>query len=293
MFDIEDEEDFDRNIAMLVRSSYQDLYDNCKKIDKNDKGEIKIEEFKSVLKRLGIEIPKEVFHYMLLLFYSHNNELNSVPYKHFLNAYGSENPSENSVEEYSEEAQAKIVRHYLGLIAQSLNKVKKSVKTVFIADNKNRITPDQFVAALEYLGLAEISREHIILMLEALQFDEDEHEVFINIDEFEEILAHYGVGPENGPEIGSSDRDISESESLGHVKKISLLEGEYEYDEDMGNRKKTMFKDKREEEYEEDYSQKSVEYLGSEDSDVEERVSMVDSYEDLRDMRRSGSAVSL
>ncbi|CAG9331385.1 unnamed protein product [Blepharisma stoltei] len=311
LFTLEDQEEFDKEIAMLVSSTYGHLNELCIKCDKNKAGMIKINEFKNALKELGAEIPKEVFNYMQLLFYSHNNELDSVPYKQFLNAYISQN-EDGEHSDYSDEEQAKIVRQYLAIIAQNLNKLKKSVRTVFIADKKGRITPDQFVSALQYLEMGDIEKEHLILMIEALQFDEDQKDVFINIDELEEILTHYGVKADEIPDLPSSDdlqlEGLSSNSSRGHVKQISLLdEAEESEEEKMAKAGKKVEKQKEKEDLEhfikgshqyiedfEDCSEESsVNIIDNRRAILGERGRVADFYEDFRDSDRSASAVSI
>ncbi|CAG9312790.1 unnamed protein product [Blepharisma stoltei] len=315
LFSPEDEEEFDREIAMLVGSAYEHLFEFCKKFDKTKTGVIKMTEFKNALKELGAEIPKEVFSYMQLLFYSHNNQLDSVPYEQFLNAY-IDRGEEGEHSELSEEEQAKIVRHYLSMIAQNLNKLKKSVRTVFLADKKGRVSPDQFVSALKYLGMSNIEKDHLILMIEALQFDEDEGDVHINIDELEEILSHYGVKAEETPMLPDSE-DLQFAELLGnssggHVKQISLLDELEDSEEEKFGKPKPAKKEEKKknkedlghfvkgsheyiEDYEDSSGRNSVEFMGSEsgEGELEERIRVVDFYEDFRDMDHSPSAVSI
>ena len=81
------------------------------------------------------------------------------------------------------------------------------------------------------MGLGEIEQEHVMLMLEALQFEEAT-DVCVHIEELEEILMHYGVP-------GTEDKDPEEQSdhSAGHYKKVSLLDSEnYDLSEDSAEK---------------------------------------------------------
>ena len=158
---------------------------------------------------------------MLLLFYSHDMKLGLIPYRHFIKAYGEPSEDEeNNDEDVSDEEKAKVVRHYLGIIAQILIQNKRAVAEVFECDQNGIISAEEFVIALKRMGLEEIEHEHVMMMLEALQYEESE-EICVSIEELEEILAHYGVSP-----IQDSNEHESSEHSIGHYKKISLLDSE-------------------------------------------------------------------
>lgn len=222
------------------------LKEACKIKDEKNSGFITVAHFKEALGDVDINFPDKVFNYMSLLFYSHNYELDSVPYRHFLKAYGSalEEPNEYEEEEYEEgdeindEERAKIVRYYLDIFGKSLNKAKKTVKEVFECNKQGLISPEQFVKAIQYLKIFDINENHTMLILEALQYEEETEYACISIDELEEILVHYGVPAQKNPRLNSSSkkssRTSSEQSLSGHVKKVSMLESSdaYEYSED-------------------------------------------------------------
>ena len=206
VFTPEDEETFDEKIGEVIQVNKEKMLEECKKIDKANTGIVSLDQFKEVLDKCKVKLQSKVIRYMMLLFYSHNMRLNEVPYFHFIKAYG-----ENADDDVTDEEKAKIVRHYLGVIAEILVNNKKGVFDVFECDEQGLLTPDDFYAGLGRIGLAEIEEEHVMLMLEALQL-EDTSEVCIHIEELEEILKHYGV------ESGKKDGE--------RIKKVSMLDSD-------------------------------------------------------------------
>jgi hypothetical protein len=254
IFTPKDEEGFDRHLGTIISKNKITLKQACKIYDNEDSGIITVHEFMEVIEDLDVSFPPPILNYMMLLFYSHKYELNSVPYKHFIKAYGNPqdeyNPEESGFEDsQDEEERAKVVRHYLGIIAQSLNANKMYVRDVFSADNKGLIYPDKFIKGVQKLRL-EIEEEHIVIILEALQYEEEENKVCMRLDELEEILVHYGVplgereyesdkSSKYGSRKSSSDLPrFSDSDRSGHVKKVSLLDSpeNFDYSEDSPDR---------------------------------------------------------
>ena len=238
VFTPEDEEDFDKELTNAIAKNKTTLKEACKIYDSQNSGTVTVSSFEAVLKDLEIQFSKKVLTYMKLLFYSHNFELDSVPYRHFIKAYGTPPEElEDEEEEMDDEERAKVVRHYLDVIAQVLKKSNIPVREMFKHDSSGLIYPEDFVEALKTMNLEEIPREHVILMIEALQYEEtDEDNVCISIDELEEILVHYGVEPSQVENAKSSSRRSSNYsyDDQNHVKKISLLDSpdNYEYSED-------------------------------------------------------------
>ncbi|OMJ81437.1 hypothetical protein SteCoe_18115 [Stentor coeruleus] len=228
VFSPEDEEKFDENIGQIIGSNKDKLNEICKEYDLDGSGIVSLENFRKALKKASIEIPGKIFSYMTLLFYSHDMKLAQVPYKHFIQAYGNPEGQEEE-DEISDEEKAKVVRHYLGIIAQILIQNKRGIFDIFECDENGIISPDEFYAGLKRIGLGEMDQDHIMLMLEALQFEESQ-EVCVHIEELEEILVHYGVSPSNEGDENLNDNEEYEEEdtenSPGHYKKVSLLESE-------------------------------------------------------------------
>ena len=170
---------------------------------------------------------------MTLLFYSHEYQLDKVPYTHFIQAYGEQNNSECQ-DQYTEEEKTQIVKNYLTEIASAMKKIKVSVREVFQID-QGLIYPESFIAGLEYLGLKNIEHEVIVLILEALQYEE-ENEACILMEEFEKIMENFGAPPsktsENRSKTSNSNKYSSEN-SDAEIKKFSAVDSEnYEYSDD-------------------------------------------------------------
>ena len=231
VFSPEDEESFDEQLGLIISKYKAGLRDSCKEYDKENTGVVSLEDFKKVLSALKVQIPQKIFTYMMLLFYSHDMKISQVPYRHFIKAYG-EPSDEGDEDDISDEEKAKVVRHYLGIIAQILIQNKRGPLDVFECDENGIISAEEFVVGLKRMGLEEIEQEHVMMMLEALQF-EDAEEMCVHIEELEEILMHYGVQP---AEDSKEDRKISEhssEHSAKHYKKVSLLDSEnYELSDD-------------------------------------------------------------
>ena len=91
---------------------------------------------------------------------------------------------------------------------------------MFECDESGIISPEEFVEGLRRMGLGEIEQDHVMLMLEALQYEESS-EICVHIEELEEILMHYGV-----PAADGKEPDEHSERSGGHYKKVSLLDSE-------------------------------------------------------------------
>ena len=241
IFSNEDEESFDQQLVQIISKNHIELKEACKKFDKTNTNVVSLEIFKSVLSDHSIVIPPRVFKYMLLLFYSHDMKLGQVPYHHFLKAYsdpsGEEEEGEEGEEDVSDEEKAKVVRHYLGIMAQILIQNNRGVLEVFECDESGIISPEEFVEGLRRMGLGEIEQEHVMLMLEALQYEESS-EICVHIEELEEILMHYGV-----PAVDGKEQDKTSEHSGGHYKKVSLLDSEnYDLSDDSEKHHKASSK---------------------------------------------------
>ena len=232
IFTPEDENSFDEELGNVISKNKDPLKEKCKFYDKEKEGLISLNDFEKVLKELKIEFAARLFKYMLLLFYSHDMKIGQVPYRHFIKAYGEaaqeEEEFENS-DDLSDEEKAKIVRHYLALIAKILIKNKRTASDVFEYDENGIISAEEFIHGLKRIGLSDIEHDHVMIMLEALQI-EDAEEVCISIDELEEILDHYGV-QKNSLFQGEEPENVESA--MGHYKKISLLDSDqYENSEE-------------------------------------------------------------
>mmetsp|Transcript_21875 Transcript_21875/g.3633 ORF Transcript_21875/g.3633 Transcript_21875/m.3633 type:complete len:84 (+) Transcript_21875:1953-2204(+) len=82
------------------------------------------------------------------------------------------------------------------MISDALKKSKLSLKDVFQPDEKQILYPDMFVKGLSRLGL-EIEQDHILIILEALQYEEEDEFICVHFKEFSEIMSHYGVASQD------------------------------------------------------------------------------------------------
>ena len=161
---------------------------------------IRFAQLQEALTDVGVSFPPALLQYLSLLFYSHSYELDAVPYRNFVRAYS------EARDEEADEEKAKIVRQHLAKIAQRLTECRQRVRQTFKADGKGFVAPDQFMQGLKALGLDTLPQDEVVLMLEALQYEEDDDSMCIHVEELEEILEHYGVhkGP---PTLNSLETD--------------------------------------------------------------------------------------
>ena len=221
IYSAEEEEKIDETIGQTILKQKDRLIEACSAVDSSSSGTITLKNFKKIIQQLQIKLPEKVFKYMQLLFYSHNMNFEEVPYLNFIKAY-----TELPEDDFSDEEKAKVARHYLAIIAQILIQNNRTVFDLFECDDNGLINPNGFLLGLQRLGLEEIEEEHVMILLEALQFDQAE-EVCVHIEELEEILNHYGVAPEGEEGEGEGE---GENGGQGHLKKVSLLDDE-NYDE--------------------------------------------------------------
>ena len=181
IFNTSDEENFDNQLSLLILKNKKDLKKACKARDLTDTGFVSLEEFAQILNEKDVYFPPSLLQYISLLFYSHSYQLNSVPYKNFLKAYSQD-----------EEDKANVVRSFLASIAQHLSDSNITVRQAFKSDKNGLIDPPSFLNALKRIGINEAEQDVVGLVLEALHF-EGEEDLYVFIDELEEILEHYGV----------------------------------------------------------------------------------------------------
>lgn len=231
IFESDEESVFDTRLTQVIGKYKKKIKKSCKGFDKNKTGKISIKDFKTAIKDYEILLDSRIFQYMTLLFYSHEYELDKVPYNHFIQAYGEQNNSD-SQENYTDEERAQIVNRYLNEIAKCMIRLKVSVREVFQVD-QDLIYPESFIAGLEYLGLKNIEHEYVVLILEALQYEHGD-EACILMDEFEKIMQNFGVPLKKSDRKGlNSYSSKFSSDSSDDIKKPSIVESEnYEYSED-------------------------------------------------------------
>jgi Ca2+-binding EF-hand superfamily protein len=239
----EDEERYDRHIAQLIAKNQVSLKEACKLQDSTDSGVVSFKDFKEAIEDLELEFSGNELKYMQLLFYSHNYELDQVPYKQFIKAYSKmqEEDKEDISDEESldEETRAAIVRDKLDVISRALIQHKLSVVKAFV-HNRGLVYPSQLLETLRSLGIPDFDKEEFLVFIEGLQCEEED-ELCISLEYLEELLAHYGVQPSNdlpsssfsvesGPQgildqLGSGEMlSRGSEESTSHIKKVSMLD---------------------------------------------------------------------
>jgi hypothetical protein len=218
VFSPKDEENFDTFLMSLVTHNLSSLEKTCSELDKDEKGFINVEDFFSCLTDLNLKIPEKIKRYLLVLFYSHNMEIDQVPYKQFFQAYiSTEAPDE-------EEAKEDLTFKYLEEIAEKLLKTGKSVKDAFFCDEAGHILAEDFIKSLGKLGVRGIPKEDLLELMENLQNNKEDRVFCINLSDLEDIMENYGV-PVPGADI-SEDLEIESlaAHGEGHVQKVSLLD---------------------------------------------------------------------
>lgn len=185
-----DEENLDKELTNIVSEYSIVLREACLNADPEQKGQISVEKYQAILNELQITLSPELENYCRLLFFSCNMQINIVPYEFFLKSYTAKE-DENS--DMCDEEIAKIVRGYLEKIAEKMIENRNSVKDVFSYDEEGMISAENFCEGVEELGIYDIPQEHMMLILEALQYENSESPCVLE-EELEEILQHYGVG---------------------------------------------------------------------------------------------------
>jgi Ca2+-binding EF-hand superfamily protein len=223
----DDEQQLDRHISQLVAKHMVSFKEACKMHDHAGSGVISFKAFKEAVEEVELEFSEGELRYMQLLFYSHNMELDQVPYKQFIQAYSKMSDPDSSEEEASldEEARAAIVRDKLDVISQALIKLKVSVASAF-KHTQGLVHPHQLVDSLRKLGIPDFDKEDLIVFIEGLQA-EDEEQLCISLEYLEELLAHYGVPAGSRGMLDDLDMSSNEEDSEGsisHIKKVSMLD---------------------------------------------------------------------
>jgi Ca2+-binding EF-hand superfamily protein len=223
----EDEQRYDQHISHLIAKNQVSMKEACKLQDDLSCGVIRFSDFKKATEDLELSFSEEELKYMQLLFYSHNYELDTVPYKQFIQAYSKmqeENQEfyddDNFDEEESldEETRAAIVRDKLEIISKALVHQKKSVAKAFI-NTDGLVYPQQLLETLRQLGIPDFEKEDFVVFMEGLQC-EDEDELCISLEYLEELLAHYEVKIAHG-RVSPAQGILYELES---AKKVSLMD---------------------------------------------------------------------
>lgn len=210
IFSTEDEELYDEEIADILAERALELQAACEEADPAHHEFLSMKTFRALLKKLGIQFKASHLKYLELLFYSHDFELDRVPYYNFLKAYTEEKEDEEySQEQFDDEAgyeddmeRAEMVKSYLMEMAHALDRSKKTVRGVFDISEDGRIYPPEFVFGTRSLGMPDLRKEDLVLVLESLQ-DEDSEELCVNPQYLEEVIHHFGGAYEEVQEESS------------------------------------------------------------------------------------------
>ena len=222
----------DQELNQMISSNFEVLCKACSLVDRKKQNCLTVEEFFSVFRTLSIDLDEKMKSYVRLLLYSYDMKLDMAPYNHFLQIYRKM--------QLSNEERAVIVRSYLTRIAEVLRKNRISAIDVFSTNDENVITEDFFYEGLERLGMFNLPKDHIDVIIEALQCDAGE--IGISLFELNDILGHYGV-VQNQTITEESRSLYSSFES--EKKELSQIDesGDHEYSDEY----------EEEEEEEEDY----------------------------------------
>ena len=173
----------DQELNQVISSNFEVLCKACSLVDRKRQSCLTVDEFFSVFRTLSIDLDDKMKGYVRLLLYSYDMRLDVAPYNHFLQIYRKM--------QLSNEERAVIVRSYLTRIADVLRKNRISAIDVFSTNDENVITEDFFYEGLERLGMFNLPKDHIDVIIEALQCDAGE--IGISLFELNDILGHYGV----------------------------------------------------------------------------------------------------
>lgn len=193
VYSTEDENEFDHHISTLITLHMHDFLTLCMEKDPNQTGAITMQALKSICSSLNLPFSQSEFHYMELLFFSLNFELDEVPYRKFIQAYVTEEEladTNSEAEMKAEEDRQRFVQHYLYLIADQLAAFKLSIAQVFPTQD-GVLYPDKLVAGLKRLSVPALKKEELVVFVETLQSEEIE-EYGIDMSLFADLLKECG-----------------------------------------------------------------------------------------------------
>lgn len=193
IFSPEDEELFDYQLGLIISKNKETFKEMCKLLDTERKGCIQISEFERILQELGISVPENLWSYMKLLFYSNDFQLDLMPYRYFIKAYG--NPIEDHQEfsTVSENGDSQVFNIYLSAINTAMLANSLTIADVFDCDDDGLIFTEQFIEGLKKLGFEEIDERQVSVLMEALRY-QGSYELCLNIEEMNDILQNLALG---------------------------------------------------------------------------------------------------
>jgi Ca2+-binding EF-hand superfamily protein len=219
VFTANDEQRFDRVLLSFVYEHKKALEDFCLAADKERRGVISTTKFFEFIESHKVAMENRLKDYLVVLFYSHNMELDLVPYKQFIQAYTAQ-------DDPADDPKTGMVQKFMEKIASALLNAAKGPREVFPFDKNGLIMSDDFFAALKTVGIDDFSFEHSSILIEALQCERETRFPCVFIDELEDILETYGVPVKDKFEFSDvfSEGETFEEPTEGHVQKISLLD---------------------------------------------------------------------
>lgn len=158
-FSQEKEEEFDREIVSAIEPVAEKLQSVCEDKDSTHCGYVSEAEFLDILGSMDLHFNGDILHYLRLLFYSLDKELDRVPYMAFLRAYISEAPGRNQV----------LWRHSQAITTALRG---RKARTVFAASVDGLITVAHFRAGLTALELLDIPQQDLEVLVEELRTEE-------------------------------------------------------------------------------------------------------------------------
>jgi hypothetical protein len=184
----DDEARYDQKITAIMQHSQFSILEACKLLDEDLSGLVTFKQFCEVLDNLDIEFSDDELRYLRLLFYSHDCQLDQVPYQHFIKAYSGVDRLDESLDD---EARTELVKAILQILARELTTHKLTVREVFTTSS-GVIDGNSVIKALKTLQIPELDHNELFVFLEALAA-ENQEDLCIDCSYLEEILTHYGV----------------------------------------------------------------------------------------------------
>lgn len=216
----EEEARFDQHISQLLTKRKEDFLDLCSSKDITQTGEITLTALQEVFAQLRFDFSAKELHYMELLFFSLNFQLNLAPYVKLVEAYAADDSqleSDRSEITMSDEERRAVVKKYLDKIATQLVAKSLDLSQVF-RSKEGFLYPDKFIQGLKTLGIPDMKKEELVVFLDALQC-EDLDEYGIDMQLFADILDGYHSQSRPAPndkslvELGASS-DSGDSHSV-------------------------------------------------------------------------------
>jgi Ca2+-binding EF-hand superfamily protein len=224
VFTAEDEEVFDYQLGLIISKNKSFLKTKCKEADKDARGSIKVSDFEKILSELGVVVPDRLWSYMKLLFYSNDSELDVMPYRYFIKAYGNPIESRHEHSNISESPDSQTVNFYLSAICSALASHNLHLSEVFECDEDGLIFIDQFLSGLKLLGFEEIDEEQVSIVMEALRY-QGSYDLCLSLQEMTEILQNFDQcrlsNNPSGSQLELPDHLVTEdSKKFGIIKLI-------------------------------------------------------------------------